>query len=770
MSDTLQPRRHAGAVLKRVLVGRTKPIHLLEMNRLPKVLALPIFSSDALSSVAYATEQILVVLLLASAESRHLAFPIAVAIAILMSVVVASYSQTCRAYPAGGGGYMVSKENLGKLPSVLAAAALLVDYILTVAVSVVAGVVAIVSFAPGLLPHAVGLSTIFVVLITLANLRGVRETGALFAIPTYVFILAILTMVAVGLFRCSVGGCPKAEPVAPLPGLAGGAEALGAFVILHAFSSGATALTGVEAIATAVPAFKRPQSKNAQQTLMIMGAIAVSMFLGISFLASRADVTVSGHRSVVAQIAHAVFGGGVPFLIVQVFTTAILVLAANTSYQAFPRLVAILARDRYVPRSFANLGDRLVFSNGILVLAIAAVALIWAFHANLEKLIQLYVVGVFTDFTLSQTGMVRRWLRLRRQGGEEARGWKPRLIVNSIGAVCTGAVLVVTVVTKFAHGAWIVVLAIPIIMSLLLAVRRHYDAVSAQLRRNAVPVRAQADNHVVLLVPDLGPATAEALGYIRSFRPPDLRAVHIGNVSPEEVREQWDQFTRDSIPLDTLQSKRGDLLDRVRTYVRGLERGPDDFVTVVLPELIEQRSMMYLLRRSDLLRLKSGLLRERGIVVTDVPVLQEEGVLVGVDGRPLVPRRTVALVLISSVNDATARAVNYARSLRATETRAVTFVLEPEMADELQTQWLERGYDIRLDLVHAPLRDLTDPLIEEVRRYSSQEDTVVAAVMPELLVKHWWHVPLHNQTALFLKRELLFESRVILSSVPYQLD
>jgi amino acid permease-like protein len=503
----------------------------------------------------------------------------------------------------------------------------------------------------------------------------------------------------------------------------------------------------------------------------MMGVISISLFLGISYLAAHGDVTVSSHRSVVAQIAHAVHGGGIGFLLVQTFTTAILVLAANTSFQAFPRLLAILARDRFVPRQFSNLGDRLVFSNGVIVLAGAACVLIWAFDANLDKLIQLYVVGVFTDFTLSQTGLVRRWLRLRKHGPEAARRWKLRVAINALGAVCTATVLVITVVTKFEEGAWIVMVSIPLIVGVLVLVSRHYEYVTQHLRRNRVMPGTGADNHVVLLVPDVGPATAEALGYIRSFRPSDLRAVLLPGRSgavPEDLRDRWRTFVRGPVPLDVLPPGNGNALDRLRPYLRAVPRAEGDFVTVVLPELVDERSLMYLFRRRDLVRLKSGLLRERGIVVTDVPVVREQGQLLGVDGLPLVPPRTVALVLVSAIHDATARAVNYARSLQAAETRGLYFALDPGGIEELQEQWFERGFDVPLDLVDAPFRDLTGPLLDEVRRFSSRADTVVAVVMPELLVQHWWQIPLHNQTALFVKRELLFEPRVILSSVPYR--
>ncbi len=393
-------------MLKRVLVGRAVASDRLEYSLLPKVLALPVFSSDALSSVAYATEEILRVLLIASVGTVAIAMPISLAIGGLLIIVVSSYRQTVRAYPSGGGAYIVSKDNLGVLPGLIAAAALLTDYVLTVSVSVVAGVFAMISALPSLAPFKVELSVGFVLLITLANLRGVRESGTLFAIPTYAFIVSIFILVTVGMARCIFGGCPVVtDHVLSAPDVAATTGSVGLFVILHAFSSGSTALTGVEAISNGVPAFRRPQSKNASETLLIMGIISVTMFLGISYLATHiSGITVSEERSVVGQIAHAVLGGGFFFYFVQFFTTAILVLAANTSYQDFPRLSSILARDRFMPRQFANRGDRLVFSNGVIILAVFASLLIVVFDADLNRLIQLYVVGVFTSFTLVADG------------------------------------------------------------------------------------------------------------------------------------------------------------------------------------------------------------------------------------------------------------------------------------------------------------------------------------------------------------------------------
>jgi amino acid transporter len=773
MSQSTIPRTAtAGSLLKRFLVGRPMASHQIEHTLLPKVLALPVFSSDALSSVAYATEEILRVLLgaTAAALAYRYVLPIAIAIATLMLIVVASYRQTVRAYPNGGGAYIVSKENLGTLPGLVAAGALLIDYVLTVSVSVVAGVFALTSAATELLSFRIELSIGFVLLITLANLRGVRESGTLFAFPTYAFIVAISTMIGVGLLRC-IGGCPSAEPIAPAADLARVAGPIGLFVILRAFSSGSTALTGVEAISNGVPAFRRPQSRNAADTLAIMGTIAITMFLGISFLASRMHVTVSDERSVVAQIAHAVFGGGFLFYIVQIFTTAILVLAANTSYQDFPRLSAILARDRFLPRQFANRGDRLVFSNGVVVLTALACLLIVVFDADLTRLIQLYVVGVFTSFTLSQTGMVRHWLKEKRKGPMAARGWRRSILINAVGATATAVVLCVVTYTKFTHGAWIVIAAMPFIVMMFLSIHRHYEAVMEELRRGRVRAGEVGVNHLVLLVRDLDVATAEALGAIRSIRPTEWRVVYPSNVGiPAELRDRWREFSMGAPDLEPLAVPDGDLLEAVRRYVRRIDRAPSDFVNVFIPEAVREGLPGYLIRRRALVRLKAGLLREHNIVVTDVPVFIEDGRPVGVDGRPLIPTQTVALVFVAGVHDGTIRALNYAASLEASEARAVYFDLDPEATHQMQEEWGVRGCQIPLDIVEAPFRDLTGPILDEVRRFTARPDTLVIVVLPEVVVRKWRHWPLHNQSALFVKRLLLYEPRVILSSVPFALE
>jgi amino acid transporter len=759
--------RPTGSVLKRILVGRAFTSAKLEHTLLPKSLALPVFASDALSSVAYATGEIFIQLSIVTVAFKHLVMPISIAIAALMAIVVASYRQTVRAYPMGGGAYRVTKENMGRVPGLVAAAALLVDYTMTVVVSIVAGVFAIGSALPAANEHKVILAIAFVWVVTIANLRGTKESGILFAVPTYGFVASILILIGVGLVQC-LNGCPATQPVEPIHNAATTATAVGLFAILRAFSSGATALTGVEAIADGVPAFRRPQARNAAETLAIMAALGITMFLGISWLATHIEGTVaSDERSLPGQIAYAVFDGGVGFYVVQFFTAAILILAANTAYQDFPRLSSILARDRFMPSQFMNRGDRLVFSNGIVVLAAASSLLIYAFDANLTRLIQLYVIGVFTSFTLSQSGMVLRWRRLHR-AGQAPRGWRRSVAINVVGATVTGIVLVVVTLTKFTAGGWISMLFMAILFVLFSAVHRHYDSVMKQLRRGLVHAGDVAVNHMVLVIRDLDVAAAEAVGVVRSIRPTELHILHpTDDPIPPDLQERWREFSMNAPPLEPLRLDKDNLLDAVKRYVRGIERAPEDFVNVVIPEVVQGSLLGYLVRRAALIRLKAGLLREPNIVVTDVPVILEEGRPIGVDARPLIPARTVALVFVSAVHDSTVRAVNYVETLEAPETRAIYFDLDPEAAHRMQEEWAEAGLRVPLDIVEAPFRDLTRPTLEEVRRFTSRPGTLAIVVLPELVVSKWRHRLLHNQNALFVKRLFLFEPNVVLSSVPY---
>jgi len=665
----------------------------------------------------------------------------------------------------------VSKDNLGTFPGLLAAAALLTDYVLTVSVSVVAGVFAITSAFPPLSDHRVLLSIGFIALITLANLRGVRESGTVFAVPTYGFILSILILMAIGLFRCVFGGCPQAVlPAETFP--AGTAAGVGLFLVLHAFSSGSTALTGVEAISNGVPAFRRPQAKNAAETLAIMGVIAVTMFLGISFLAHASHAVPAESKSVIAQIADGVFNHSFMFYVVQFFTSAILILAANTSYQDFPRLASILARDRFLPRQFENRGDRLVFSNGVIVLAVLAGLLVYAFHAKLDNLIQLYVVGVFTSFTLSQAGMVRHWLKVRREGGEAARGRARSIVINGVGAVATFIVLVVVIATKFTHGAWIVITAMPILMAGFYGVHRHYLQISQQLRRGVVSVTDVGRSVTIVVVQALDESTAEAVGYVRSFAGRSFRAIHVPGPDSDgaDMAARWREYARTEVKLEVLPPS-SKPVDSIVEFIRAIPREASDFVTVVIPELLSSRSLLSEVKSRSAFWLKVRLLRERGVVVTDVPVVRAREDDHGGAGvfRPLIPERLVAMVFVAGVNDAVVRAVNYARSLQASETRAVFFALEPREVEEIQRDWAERHIPIELDIVEAPFRDLGPPVLDEVRAVTSHGNAIASVIVPELVVKRWWQNLLHKQRPLFIKRLLLLEPRVILTSVPYHL-
>jgi amino acid transporter len=760
----------AGSIMKRVLVGRAFSSQRLEHTLLPKVLALPVFASDALSSVAYATGEILIALALVTSRPQSYVMPIAIAIALLMGIVVISYRQTVRAYPSGGGAYIVSKDNLGTLPGLVAAAALLFDYMMTVVVSIVAGVFAIGSAFEWANEHRVALSIFFVALVTFANLRGARESGTLFAIPTYGFVASILILVTVGLVRC-LGGCPPVGVTSHLlPGAATTAAAVGVFAILRAFSQGATALTGVEAISNGVPAFKRPQAKNAAATLAIMGTIAVTMFLGISYLATHMEgVVASEQRSVVAQIAIGMFGNNsFGFFVVQFFTAAILILAANTAYQDFPRLASILARDRYMPSQFVNRGDRLVFSNGVLVLGVLSCVFIYIFNADLNTLIHFYVVGVFTSFTLSQSGMVRHWIVEGRKGAAAMRGWRRSIVINLIGAITTAVVLVVVVISKFTEGAWLSMLIIALLVPMFYGIHRHYSWVRTQVQRGVERVGAHEANHVVLLIRDVDASVAEALGYIRSFRPASLHAVTPGDSVPPELADRWRTFAGEGAaelePLGT-----GGLVPCVRRYVRRIQPGPDDVVTVMVPELVGEGLLRYLVGKNALVRLKAGLLREARVVVTDVPVVLDPDRRADAT-RPVIPQKTVALVFVSAVNDVTVRAINYARTLDATITRAIYFDMDPEQAHRLEEAWFEMGFGVPLDIVEAPFRDLTRPMLDEVRRFSMHPNVVVNVIIPEVIVSHWWQLPLHNQSALFIKRLFLKEDRIVLTSVPFLLE
>lgn len=605
---------------KRLLVGRPLPTTEQEHQRISKPVALAVFSSDAISSTAYATEEILFVTAL-GASSLALGLgtlvPIAIGVATLLTIVAFSYRQTIFAYPSGGGSYVVSRENLGEMPSLVAGASLLVDYILTVAVSISAGVAAIISIPvfADLAEHRVLLGLGLIVLITLANLRGIKESGALFTAPTYLYIVMISGLVLYGLYRDLIVGDIGRVPLPTDPEFAVTGGTLGLFLVLKGFSSGAVALTGVEAISNGVPAFRRPESRNAATTLVIMASILGSLFFGLSLLASHVDPYPSEEKTVIAQMGLLIFGNGAIFFVLQIATALILTLAANTAYADFPRISSIIARDGYLPRQFANRGDRLVFSNGVLFLAAAAGGLIIAFGGVTNALIPLYAVGVFTSFTLSQSGMVRHHLT------EREPGWRRSTVINAIGAVATFVVLIIVAVTKFRSGAWLPIVVIPAVILLFKGIHRHYSRIERSLHVEP-GFRPRRMNHtVVVLVGRVHRGVLDALAYAKSLNPSHLVAVSVVTDDEEQQRihDQWQDFDLD-VPLETVYSPYRELSRPVLTFLDELgDRYDNDIVTVLIPEFVVKHWWQHILHNQSALILKGRLLFRKGLVVTSVP-------------------------------------------------------------------------------------------------------------------------------------------------------
>ncbi len=614
------------ALVKRILVGRPLATTEQEHQRIPKKIALAVFSSDAISSTAYATEEILFVTAVGASSlllGLETLIPIGIAVALLLAIVAFSYRQTIFAYPSGGGSYVVSRENLGEKRSLVAGASLLVDYILTVAVSISAGVAAIISIPEleGLADQRVLIGIVLIALITLANLRGLKESGRLFSAPTYLYIVVLAALIVLGLVRAftgDIGSVPFDKEAFEGARYSGGT--LGLFLILKGFSSGAVALTGVEAISNGVPAFKRPESKNAAATLTLMAFILGSLFLGTAVLADQIQPYPSHDQTVLAQMGLLVFGSGGVFFVLQIATAMILTLAANTAYADFPRLTSIIARDGYLPRQMANRGDRLVFSNGILLLAAAAALLLVAFGGLTNALIPLYAVGVFTSFTLSQWGMVRHHQRIREPH------WKRHAVINGIGAVATLVVLLIVAVTKFTSGAWVPLVVIPTIILLFKGIHRHYQRVDAALRAEPGARPKPWNNTVVVLVGRVHLGVLQALQYARSLNPHHLVAVSI--VSDEEedarIRTQWAEYDI-GIPLETVYSPYRELHKPLLRFIDGLDaQYRNDVVTVVIPEFVVKHWWEHLLHNQSALFLKARLLFRKGTVVTSVPYHVDE--------------------------------------------------------------------------------------------------------------------------------------------------
>jgi amino acid transporter len=597
--------------LKRLLVGKPIPSSMAHHERLSRVTGLAVLSSDALSSVAYATDFILSTLVVAGVAAFSHAIPISLVIAGLLAVVAFSYRQTIHAYPTGGGAYIVAKENIGSMAGLVAAASLLVDYTLTVSVSISAGVLAITSAFPRLDVFRVELCLLFLAILMIGNLRGIRESGRIFAVPTYFFVVSIALLILAGLYKYVTGGVMPVN--APLPPEAGHAP-LTTLLLLTAFANGCTAMTGVEAVSNGVPAFRPPESKNASATLVTMAVLAIGMFVGITVLAHAYQVIPSPAESGVSQLGRAILGKGVAYYLLQAATTLILVLAANTAYADFPRLASIVARDGYLPRQFMNQGDRLAFSNGILVLSVFAAILIIAFRGDTQLLLPLYMIGVFVSFTLSQAGMVIHWRKTREAG------WKTSAVISGFGAVVTGVVLVVVAVTKTLEGAWIVLLLIPLIVAVFRSTRRHYDHVASQLTLRGYEPEPRAHNTVVMPIGGMQRAVVEALRYAETLSD-DVRAVYV-DIDPkatEQIRRDWDTWGG-RVRLVVLPSPYRSVMEPLLEYITQVETDrPSDYVTVILPEFVPARWWQHLLHNQSALLIKGALLFRPNTVVTSVP-------------------------------------------------------------------------------------------------------------------------------------------------------
>ncbi len=629
--------------LKRLVLGRPFRSDTLGETLLPKWLALPIFASDPLSSVAYATQEILLILSIGGLAYFTLAPWVGLGVAVLLTVVVISYRQVVKAYPSGGGSYEVASRNLGSHAGLVVAGALMVDYIMTVAVSVASGVDNIISAVPELNDQRILLDIVFIVLLMAMNLRGIRESGRAFAAPTYLFIATVMLMIVVGFLRVATGHPPVSESAgyAVRPEQAGLTGFALVFLLLRSFSSGCTALTGVEAISNGVPAFRKPKALNAARTMTAMGATAVVMFGGITALALitkvhiaentcdltgfRGDCTADPQRTVISQIAAAVFGGdhAVLFYILQAATALILILAANTAFNGFPLLTSILAQDRYLPRQLHTRGDRLAFSNGIIALSLVAGILIFAFDGSTTRLIQLYILGVFTSFTLCQAGMVRHWNRVLADTADarERRAAQRSRLINAVGALLTAIVLVVVLITKFTHGAYLVVITIPALYLLMRAIHRHYTHVREELQPDDEFELLPSRVHAIVLVSTLHKPSQRAIAFARATRPDTLSAitVNVDDADTRELQRQWERRAM-KIPLKVIESPYREITRPVVQYVKNLRHDrPRDVVCIYIPEYVVGRWWENALHNQSSLRLKGRLLFEPGVMVTSVP-------------------------------------------------------------------------------------------------------------------------------------------------------
>lgn len=639
---------------KRWIIGDPLPTSKLEGELLPKRVALPIFASDPLSSVAYAPQELLMILLIGGSSFLVFAPWIAACVVLLMVVVIASYRQLVKAYPSGGGDYEVAHKNLGEKAGIVVASALLVDYVMTVAVSVASSIDNIVSAIPELAPERVLMAVLGVIVLAAINLRGVRESGKAFAIPTYFFVTSVFIMIVVGVVRTIMGDAPIAESSQYFVEGENIAQAAVLLLLLRSFASGCAALTGVEAIANGVPAFRVPKVRNAQRTLLMMGAIAITLFIGLIVMAFISGVhyaesscqlqgfencETTPQRSLIAQIAAATFGNNsIPFFAIQTGTALVLLLAANTAFNGFPLLGSVLAQDGYAPKSLQTRGDRLIFSNGVLALAAAAIAILVVFQANLTQLIQLYIIGVFVSFTLGQSGMVRHWIRELKKKPVDAAQMRLSLAINVTGALATGIVLVIVTITKFTHGAWIVFVTMPVLFILMIGVNRYYRDVAVELEPNKRVTFGSKGDYAVILVGKLQKPTLKAIDYALAANHQSVEAIHI-SVNDEQTKQLEREWVEQELklPLRIVHSPYRDLawplIEHIRSYRQ--EHGPS-VVTVYLPQFIVGHWWEHALHNHKARRLRQRLMLEHGVLIAVVPwLLDSSDLIYGRRSRPL---------------------------------------------------------------------------------------------------------------------------------------
>jgi amino acid transporter len=763
--------------IKRLLIGAPIPTARAEHERLTKFKALAVLSSDAISSVAYATEAILATLIAAGSGNLGLTLPICFAIVGLLSIVALSYRQTIPAYPNGGGSYIVAKDNLGTLPGLLAAASLMIDYVLTVSVSVAAGVQALATLFPVLSPtfDVVTIDVALVLLIMVVNLRGVRESGSIFAIPTYIFIGSALLLIVVGGIKSFF---LEYHPIIGHFQYVAATEPLSIFLILKSFAAGCSAMTGVEAISNGVPAFKKPEARNAAATLTWMAVILGTLFIGITLLATsyHVEANAAGNPTVIGQIAQQVFSGPLFFMypVFQLATLLILTLAANTSYSDFPRLASLLARDHFLPHQFAFRGDRLAFSIGIVFLAVLASLLLVVFKGDTTSLINLYAVGVFLSFTLSQSGMVRHWWRLR----SEHKGWQRSLAINGLGAATTLLVAVVIASTKFLEGAWIVVVLIPLLVAMFLAISLHYQRVERE-RTTEIPIHPKDIQHrLIVPITELNVAAKQSLAYARSISS-HVTAIHVA-IDRKETHalartwQEWQQSLSENeqSQLEVVEPARRSFPRSVLDYIDALEQQyPGDTLTVVLHEIAEPSLLKRLFRNLIVLRLKIALFLRPNIVVTDFVPPQQSG---DMPIRPINIRHRF-IVPIAELDRASVQSLAYARSISPHVT-AAHVAIEAQDVEKVRAKWerlqtyLTKEEETHLVVIESPYRSLARPLLAYIDTvHEMHPEETLTVILPEFVVAHWWEYLLHNQTAFQLKTALLARPGIVVTDIPQHL-